>query len=75
MITYRNLGGASNVRAFEIGGDSITVQFGDGSIYLYTYRSAGRDNTEQMKVLAMSGKGLNSFIMRHVKYGYEKKWR
>jgi hypothetical protein len=75
MVTYRNLGGDSNVRAFEIGSDSITVQFGDGSFYLYTYRSAGQGNIEQMKVLAMAGRGLNSFIMLHAKYGYERKWR
>ena len=75
MVTYRNLGGNSNVRAYEIGSDSITVQFGDGSIYLYTYQSAGRDNIERMKSLAIAGRGLNSFIMHHVKYSYERKWR
>ncbi|MBI5842213.1 MAG: hypothetical protein HZB19_19170 [Chloroflexi bacterium] len=73
MVTYRNSGGDSNVRAFEIGGDSITVQFGDGSIYVYTYQSAGRDNIERMKALAIAGRGLNSFIMRYVKMAYASK--
>ncbi len=74
MIPYKNLGGNSNVRAYEIGSDSITVQFGDGSIYLYNYQSAGRDNVERMKSLAIAGRGLNSFIMRYAKKSYASKW-
>jgi len=75
MEIYKNLGGNSNVRAYEIGSDSITVQFGDGSTYVYTYRSAGQGNVEQMKTLAVAGSGLNSFIKRLVKKGYEAKIR
>lgn len=75
MDTYKNLGGNSNVIAYEISSDSITVQFGDGSIYLYTYQSAGRENIEQMKVLAIEGRGLNSFIMRHARKAYASKVR
>lgn len=75
MEIYKNLGGNSNARAYEIGSDSITVQFGDGSIYLYTYRSAGQSSIEHMKSLAVQGRGLNSFIMRHVRKGYESKIR
>jgi len=72
METYKNLGGNSNVIAYEIGSDSITVQFGDGSTYLYTYQSAGQSNIEHMKTLAIAGSGLNSFIMRNVKKLYVK---
>lgn len=43
MERYRNLGGDSNVAAFEIGNGSITVEFNDGAQYLYTNESAGRD--------------------------------
>lgn len=75
MEIYKNLGGNSNARAYEIESESIKVQFGDGSIYLYTYQSAGEGNIEQMKVLAVAGKGLNSFIMRHVKKAYAAKLR
>ena len=73
MENYQNLGGDSNVIAYEISNNSIKVQFGDGSIYLYTYESAGANNIEQMKVLAVAGEGLNSFIMRNVRKAYAAK--
>lgn len=75
MERYRNLGGDSGVVAYEIGDDSIKVQFNDGSLYLYNYQSAGRDNIEHMKKLAIAGEGLNSFINRVVKKGYASKLR
>jgi hypothetical protein len=75
MERYKNLGGNSSVIAYEIGNDSIKVQFSDGSVYLYTYQSAGLSNIEQMKVLALAGKGLNSFIMRNVRKAYAAKLR
>lgn len=70
MTHYKNLGGDSGVAAYESGTDFIKVQFHDGSVYLYTYQSAGSSNIEQMKDLAIAGMGLNSFINKHVKYKY-----
>lgn len=35
MERYKNLGGHSSVQAFELGQDSITVEFNDGATYLY----------------------------------------
>lgn len=75
MERYKNLGGNSNVFAFQINSDSIDVQFQDGSVYSYTYQSAGSHNIEHMKTLAVAGKGLNSFIMRHVKTAYASRRR
>lgn len=75
MERYKNLGGDSSIRAYEIEGDSIKVQFNDGSIYLYTHQSAGHDNVEKMKSLALAGTGLNSYIMRHVRKAYAAKLR
>lgn len=69
---YKNLGGNSSVRAFTIGDDYIEVRFNGGSVYRYSYRSAGSDKIEQMKKLARQGRGLNSFIMRYVKMSYER---
>jgi len=71
--TYLNLGGNSNVIGYEIARESITVYFGDGSAYLYTYQSAGNENVEEMKRLAMAGQGLNSFIKRIVNKAYAAK--
>ena len=75
MERYRNRGGDSGVVAYEIGPDSITVKFSDGSIYLYTYQSAGSANIEHMKRLAIDGEGLNNFINRCVKKSYARKLR
>lgn len=73
MQHYKNLGGNSNVKAFEIGGDYVDVEFYGGSrVYRYSYKSAGIDKVEQMKKLAIGGKGLNSYIMRRAKMDYEK---
>lgn len=75
MERYKNLSGNSNVVGFEIGAEDITVQFGDGSIYLYTKRSAGAVSIKEMQRLARAGQGLNSYIGRVVKKGYSRKIR
>ena len=74
MEKYKNYGGNSNVYGYEIGIDCIDVWFKGGSRYTYTFQSAGRDNVEMMKKLAREGRGLNSYIMRCVRFGYAKKW-
>ncbi len=73
MTRYLNLSGESNVWGYEIGTAYIRVRFNDGSIYLYTYESAGKFHIENMKQLAVAGQGLNSYINRHVKYSYASK--
>lgn len=72
MEQYLNLGGNSNVKAYSIGPDYIDVVFGRWALYRYSYRSAGEDKVEQMKILARKGVGLNSYIMRYAKMNYEK---
>ena len=76
MARYGNLSRGSGIIAYEIGDNSITVEFEKGKVrnYLYTYASAGIDNIEQMKVLAIAGQGLNSFIDRVVRNHYAGKW-
>lgn len=73
MKRYKNIDGDSGISAYENDAESITVKFSDGNVYQYTYRSAGVINVEEMKYLASRGRGLNSFINRNVKKGYEKK--
>lgn len=75
MTTYKNLSRSSGVRAYEIGGNQITVVFNDGGQYLYNYSSAGGQNIETMKRLAIDGIGLNSFINSYVKKKYVLKLR
>lgn len=73
MTPYRNFGGNSGVRAYEIGPEFIRVQFADGSIYLYTYEKPGSQNVEHMKQLAVNGRGLNSFINTTVRSNYARR--
>jgi len=73
MERYKNLGGNSNIYGYEIGQDSISVQFNDGSVYLYTSQSAGNLNISNMQRLAISGHGLNSFINTNTRKRYARK--
>ncbi|MDD5135058.1 MAG: hypothetical protein PHP01_06590 [Phycisphaerae bacterium] len=75
MERYKNINGDSGVANYESGSDYIRVRFNDGSVYLYTYGSAGSNNIEEMKKLAVAGTGLNSFINKYVKKRYAKKER
>jgi hypothetical protein len=73
MQPYRNITGSSGVTAYEIGEDFITIEFSDGSVYRYTYASAGQENVERMKGLAEAGQGLNTFISTTVSKLFERK--
>ena len=75
MEKYKNIGHDSGVLAYEIGDDFIKVEFSSGSLYLYSYESAGRQNIEEMKELAIAGQGLNSFINRNVRKDFASKLR
>lgn len=75
MERYANWSGNSGVVAYEIGADSVTIQFRDGSIYLYTVSSAGPANIDRMKSLARQGSGLNAFINKQVKNLFARKLR
>jgi len=73
MEQYKNIGGDSNVSAYEIGDDFIRVKFLDEAIYLYTYGSADSNNIEEMKKLAQNGEGLNDFINTAVRKKYAQR--
>lgn len=76
MEKYKNYGGDSNINAYEIGDDRITVVFDSGRYrnYLYTYNIPGREHVEKMKKLAQAGEGLNSYIKTRIGSNYEDKW-
>lgn len=75
MISYKNLGGNSNILGYEIGLTYIDVKFGNGLIYRFSNRSAGINNVNQMKILAEKGFGLNGFIKKNCNTKYEFKTR
>jgi len=72
---YKNLGGKSTVARFEIEKDAMNVKFADHSAYRYTNQSAGPENIAKMKSLALTGKGLGTYIEAHVKDRFERKIR
>ena len=78
MEIYKNLGGDSNVQAYEFGPDSITVKFKSGinQFYLYDNNRPGAYHIEQMKSLAIAGQGLNSYIGKNLRSAnsYVRKW-
>jgi hypothetical protein len=66
MISYRSTSGKkSGVIAFEIKEYSIAVQFIDGTIYMYTYHSAGERAIETMKSHAINSNGLSTYIAKN----------
>ncbi|HEY1024517.1 MAG TPA: hypothetical protein VGE26_05085 [Sphingobacteriaceae bacterium] len=73
MYKYANKSGNSCVDSYQIGDNYIIVSYTSGSVYAYTYRSAGVTNVETMKSYALLGKGLSSFIRENVKDRYSKK--
>jgi hypothetical protein len=73
MEPYSDRSGNSGIVAYQLGATSITVKFENGSLYLYTYESAGAETVERMKELAVSGRGLSSFIAGSVKDRYEQR--
>lgn len=72
MERYLNTNGNSGVAGYKIWSNYIWVEFTTGSIYEYTYTSAGRDHIENMKSHAISGSGLNSYIMKYVRKNYSR---
>lgn len=73
MHRYRNQSGESGVTAYELGDDSITIQFTGGDRYLYTGRSAGSENIAKMQELAREGRGLSTFVSQHIRQRYARK--
>ena len=70
MTPYKAHSGDSGVKAYAIKNDSLVVQFVDGSIYKYDYKNTGKNNIEEMKRLAKEGRGLATFINKHVREKY-----
>jgi hypothetical protein len=63
---YRDQTGHSGVVAYAILADAIAVQFLDGTVYLYNHDCPGRRHVGRMKALAREGRGLSTYISRHV---------
>jgi hypothetical protein len=75
MARYKNLSGNSKVAKYAIAKDSMRVKFADSSVYIYTNQSADPSNISKMKTLAVTGRGLSTFIDANVKDRFSRKVR
>jgi hypothetical protein len=73
MHPYGGYQKTHGVVAYEIGPDSIDVEFTSGWIYHFSYQRPGPLRVERMKQLAEEGHGLTTFINKHVRTRYESR--
>ena len=73
MQRYKNLSGKSVIRAYEIYDKSIIIEFRHAGKYVYNYDQPGREHVEEMKRLAVEGKGLSTYISQNVRKQFAKK--
>lgn len=73
MEPYRGQARRGGVVAYEIAPDAIDIEFTSGWIYRFSYEKPGQLRVERMKELAQSGRGLSTFINKHVKNRFEKR--
>lgn len=65
----------SGVSAYHSGRDFIIIEFRDQRTYLYTHEKPGRAAVEAMQRLAAEGRGLATYISRHVRAHYARRLR
>ncbi|WP_084022286.1 hypothetical protein [Chlorobaculum limnaeum] len=68
MIPYKNIHRLSSILAYELGDESIRIEFVSGAVREYTYANVGRDHVEAMKKCATKGKGLGSYVMKNERH-------
>ena len=70
---YSNFGRRPGVRYFALGPSFIRIWFKDGDGYEYNYAAPGRADVQEMKRLAEAGRGLATYVNRHVRENYARK--
>ena len=75
MRPYGGQTKSHGVVGYELGPDSIDVEFTSGWVYRFSYEKPGALRVERMKELAESGHGLSTFISKQVKNRYESRSR
>ena len=73
MTPYKDISGDSGIVAYEIEGDSITIEFRKGGTYRYDANKPGAGHVSVMKGLAQSGDGLNTYINKNVRKNFAAK--
>jgi hypothetical protein len=73
MLRYKSHKRNVGVLAYETGKDFIKLQFQDGRVYLYDYTKPGKTAVNKMKKLAVTGRGLTTYVNQHVRENYSRK--
>lgn len=63
----------SGIIGYDISPESILIEFKGGTKYLYDYKTTGKEIVENMKILAINGTGLHSYILKNAKSKHVKK--
>jgi hypothetical protein len=72
MQAYSDINGDSSVLSYLIGEDYIILKFmGIQRMFVYSYKKAGRERVEKMKVMAQLGEGLDRYVKESVKDLYD----
>ena len=75
MHHYINGEANSDIKAFELSPDAITVEFSDATVHLYNCSSTGVANIQQMKHLELSGRDMNAYINNYAKWDHAARIR
>ena len=69
MKPYGNGNGTSGIVGYFIDPDDafMDIEYANGGVYTYQKQNVGELNFLNMKVLALTGQGLNGFINKHVR--------
>ncbi len=73
MQPYQSRSRNSGVVAFDLGEDSIELEFRDGSRYRYDAHRPGLEQVARMQQLALGGRGLTTFVNQNVRDRYAAK--
>ncbi|HSX58816.1 MAG TPA: hypothetical protein VLF18_01330 [Tahibacter sp.] len=73
MQAYADLERDSGIAAYEVGPGFIVIRFKHGGTYRYDASAPGAKHVRQMQRLARSGRGLNTYINRHVREHFAAK--
>lgn len=66
LQAYANRHGDSGVTAWAIHGDTISVEFGHGAVYVYAARELGAPTFDALCRSARAGRGLATMISRDI---------
>lgn len=61
------------VDGYEFNDEGIILRFKDGRTYSYSNRRPGKVHVDNMKKLAVNGKGLTTYVNKYVRDDYEDK--